>query len=140
VTALALERPGERGSAGVEAAVAVTSLLLAGFFIIGGLRIVGSGGDVSAAARAGARAAAAAPDLGAANRAASKVAVEVLAERGVACRDVAVSVDGDLEPGGVVAVAVSCTVSLADVVLAGFPGSRTFSGRAVEQVDVIRGG
>ena len=32
------------------------------------------------------------------------------------------------------------SVSLADVVLAGFPGSKTVSGRGVEQVDVVRGG
>ena len=44
--------------------MAVTSLLLVGFFIVGALRVVGSGGDVEAAARAAARAAAASYDAG----------------------------------------------------------------------------
>jgi hypothetical protein len=65
----------------------------------------------------------------------------MLASRGVACSGgPAVAVSGKVSPGGVVSVSVTCTVSLADVVLAGFPGSRTVSGRAVEYVDSVRGG
>ena len=131
---------GDRGSAAVEAGVAVTALLLVGFFIVGALRVVGSGGDVDAAARAAARAAAASYDTGAASAAASKVAGDVLADRGVACQHLGVAVGGDIAAGGVVTVDVTCTVSLADVVVAGFPGSRTLTGRGVEQVDVVRGG
>lgn len=137
------ERPtrhDDRGSAGVEAAIAVTSLLLVGFFTIGAIRVVGSGGDVDAAARSAARAAAAEYDPGSAASAAEAVAAQTLAERGVACQNLAVTVDGDLSPGSVVVVEVACSVSLADVVLAGFPGSRTVTGRGVEQVDVVRGG
>jgi hypothetical protein len=120
--------------------VAVTALLLVGFFIVGALRLVGSGGDVDAAARAAARAAAASYDIGAASATASKVAGDVLAGRGVACQHLGVAVGGDIAAGGVVTVAVTCTVSLADLVVAGFPGSRTLTGRGVEQVDVVRGG
>ena len=130
----------DRGSAGVEAAIAVTSLLLVGFFIIGAIRVVGTGGDVDAAARSAARAAAAEYDSGSASAAAQAVAAQTLAARGVACQQLAVSVDGDLSPGSVVIVSVTCSVSLADVVVAGFPGSRTVTGRGVEQVDVVRGG
>ena len=133
-----LER--DRGSAGVEAALAVVALLMVGFFIIGGLRIVGSGSDVDSAARAGARAAAAEYDSGSAEAAASAVVASTLSDRGVACAQLSVSVGGDLSPGSVVVVDVTCTVQLADVVLAGFPGSRTVSGRGIEQVDVVRGG
>jgi Flp pilus assembly protein TadG len=124
----------------VEAGVAVTGLLLVGFFVVGALRVVGTGGDVDAAARAAARAAAASYDTGSASAAASKVAGAVLADRGVACLNLGVNVAGDLTAGGVVTVAVTCTVSLADVVVAGFPGSRTLTGHGVEQVDVVRGG
>jgi Flp pilus assembly protein TadG len=131
---------GDRGSAAVEAGVAVTALLLVGFFIVGALRVVGSGGDVEAAARAAARAAAANYDAASATSAAAKVASDVLANRGVACESLGVAVGGDVTAGGVVTVAVTCTVSLADVVVAGFPGSRTLSGHGVEQVDVVRGG
>lgn len=133
-------RHGDRGAAGVEAAIAVTSLLLVGLFVIGAIRVVGSGGDVDAAARSAARAAAAEYDLGAASSAAEAVAVQTLAARGVACQGLSVTVDGDLSPGSVVVVEVTCSVSLSDVVLAGLPGSRTVTGRGVEQVDVVRGG
>ena len=130
----------DRGSAGVEAALAVVALLMVGFFIIGGLRIVGSGSDVDSAARAGARAAAAEYDSGSAEAAASAVVASTLSGRGVSCAQLSVSIGGDLSPGSVVVVDVTCTVQLADVVLAGFPGSRTVSGRGIEQVDVVRGG
>ena len=131
---------GDRGSAGVEAAFAVTALLLVAFFVIGAMRIVGAGGDVNAAARAAARAAAATYDLSAAQAAAEQVAAGALGDRGVACRDLAVTVAGDLTAGSVVAVDVTCTVSLGDVTLVGFSPSRTVSGRGVEQVDIVRGG
>ena len=133
-------RERDRGSAGVEGAIAVVALLMVGFFIIGAIRIVGSGSDVDSAARAGARAAAAEYDPGGAEVAASAVVASTLSDRGVACVDLSVSVGGDLSPGSIVTVDVTCTVQLADVVLAGFPGSRTVSGRGSEQVDVVRGG
>ena len=133
-------RRDDRGSAGVEAALAVTGLLLVAFFVIGALRVIGSGGDVEAAAHAGARAAAAQYDTGAASASADAVVGQALSDRGVACQDLGVAVGGDLTAGGVITVDVTCTVSLADVVLAGFPGTRTMTGRGVEQVDVIRGG
>ena len=130
----------DRGSAAVEAAFAVVALLLVGLFIVGALRVVGSRGDVDAAARSAARAAAAEYDPTAASTAAWGVASSVLADRGVACQRFYVVVGGDLNAGGIVTVDVTCTVSLADVVLAGFPGSRTVTGRGIEQVDVVRGG
>jgi hypothetical protein len=65
----------------------------------------------------------------------------MLASRGVACAGgPGVAVSGELSAGGVISVSVTCTVSLADVGLAGFPGSRTVSGSAVEYVDSVRGG
>ena len=130
----------DRGSAGVETAIAVVGLMMVGFFVIGGIRVVGAGSDVDSAARSAARAAAAEYDVDGATAAAEGVAATVLADRGVACQGLSVSVGGDLSPGSVVVVDVTCTVSLADVVLAGFPGSRTVTGRGVEQVDVVRGG
>lgn len=133
-------RERDEGTAGVEAALAVVALLMVGFFIIGGLRIVGSGSDVDSAARAGARAAAAEYDSAGAEAAASAIVQSILSDRGVACADLSVSVGGDLSAGSVVVVDVTCTVHLADVVLAGFPGSKTMSGRGIEQVDVVRGG
>lgn len=130
----------DRGSASVEAAIAVVALLGVAFFLVGALRIVGTGSDVDAAARAGARAAASQYATAHAHAVATEVVSGALADRGVACTGLAVSVSGDLRAGSVVAVEVSCTVGLGDVVVAGFPGSRTVSGRGVEYVDTVRGG
>jgi Flp pilus assembly protein TadG len=124
----------------VEASLAVTALLATGMFVIGGLRITNTSGDVQAAARAAARAAAGEYSPDAAASAASQVAAGALAERGMACADLGVDVQGDLSAGSVVVVTVSCTVELGDVVLAGFPGATTVNGEAVEYVDVARGG
>lgn len=130
----------DQGSAGVEAAIAVTSLMMVGFFIIGALRVTNTGGDVDAAARSATRAAAAEYDDASAYQVAQAVASSELADRGVACEQLDVQLGGSLAAGGVITVDVTCVVSLGDVVLAGFPGSKTVSGRGVEQVDVVRGG
>ena len=130
----------DQGSAGVEAAIAVTSLIMVGFFIVGALRVTNTAGDVDAAARSATRAAAAEYDDASAFQTAQAVVASELADRGVACEQLNVRVGGTLAAGGVITVDVTCVVSLADVVLAGFPGSKTVSGRGVEQVDVVRGG
>ena len=134
------DRVADRGSAAVEAALAVVALLSVGYFTIGALRVTNSGGDVDAAARAAARAAAAEYDIGAAENAASSIASAVLADRGVACAGLHVALDGSLTAGSIVTVAVTCTVTLEDAALAGFPGSRTVTGQGAEYVDVVRGG
>ena len=134
-------RPGDQhGSAGVEAAIAVTGLLMMLFFVIGAERIVGTSSDVAAAARAGARAAAATYDPAGAQAAAEQVVGDALTDRGVACRKFSVSVDGDLSAGSALRVDVSCVVGLGDVTLVGFGSSRTVHGHGVELVDTIRGG
>ena len=130
----------DRGSAAVEAALAVVALLSVGYFTIGALRVTNSGGDADAAARAAARAAAANYDLGSARAAASAVVASALADRGVACADLSVVLGGELAPGSIVTVDVTCTVSLEDAALAGFPSNRTVTGHGAEYVDVVRGG
>ena len=128
------------GAAGVDAAMAVMALLATGMLVIGGLRITNAGGDVQAAARSAARAAAAEYQPAAAQAAASEVASAALADRGQSCRQLDVEVQGELTAGSVVTVTITCTVGLGDVVLAGFPGSTAVSGEAVEYVDLARGG
>lgn len=127
------------GGAGVETAFAVTALLLVLFFVVGGMRVVGSNGDVSSAARSGARAAATARTQGDADSGALDVVSAALSGRGVACEGgPGVSVSPLESESRVVSVTVTCVVSLDDVVLAGFPGSRTVTVTAVEYVDQIR--
>lgn len=130
----------DRGSAGVEAPIAVTALLAMAMFVIGALRITNTDGDVQAAARAAARAAAAEYSIDTATSAASRVAADALADRGRSCSQLGVQVRGDLSAGSVVTVTVTCTVDLGDVVLAGLPGATTVDGQAVEYVDIARGG
>ncbi len=131
---------GDTGSAGVETALAVVALLSMTFFIVGGLRITNTNGDVSAAARAGARAAASAGSVGAASSNASSVVNAMLASRGVACvGGPSTSVSGAGSANSLVQVTVTCTVSLGDVVLGGFPGSRSVSASAIEYTDSVRG-
>lgn len=128
--------PRDAGSAGLETAFAVTALLLVLFFVVGGMRVINSNGDVAAAARSGARAAATARTAGQADADATAVVGNMLASRGVACSGgPGVSVSGAGVPGGAVTVTVTCTVSLGDVVIVGFPGSRNVSVSAVEYVD-----
>lgn len=129
----------DAGSAAIEAPIAVTGLILVLLVIVGGLRISNMNGDVQSAAHAGARAAAAERDSGAAQAAASRVVSAALAESGVGCGSPSVGVSGDLS-GGAVRVTVSCVVSLSDVTMAGFPGSRTVTVSAVELTDQLRGG
>ena len=63
----------------------------------------------------------------------------MLAGRGVACAGgPGVSVSGAGVPGNAVTVTVTCTVSLSDVVIVGFPGSRNVTVSAVEYVDSTR--
>ena len=130
---------GDRGSAEIEIPMAVMGLILVLLLIVGGLRISNMNGDVQSAAHAGARAAAAERTLGSAQVAAQRVVSAALAESGVGCSSPGVSVSGDLS-GGLVTVRVTCTVSLSDVAMAGFPGSRTVSVSAVELTDQLRGG
>lgn len=129
----------DRGSAGIETVFAVTGLLLMLFFVVGGMRVVNTNGDVASAARAGARAAATARTPSQASSDAQAVVSNMLAGRGVACAGgPSVSVSGAGVPGNAVTVTVTCVVSLGDVVLAGFPGSRNVTVSAVEYVDATR--
>lgn len=135
-----VSRARERGSGGVELAVAFGSVLLVLFFVVGALRVSTTRGDVSAAARAAARAASQTYSAPEAHAEATAVAEDVLAGRGVACRGLDVTLGRDHRPGAIVIVTVTCTVDLGDVVLVGFPGTDTVRATAAEMSDVVRGG
>lgn len=137
---VAVTRRAERGSGGVELAVAFTSLLLVMFFVVGALRVSNTRSDVSAAARSAARAAAGSYDQAEAQQAAQGVANDALAAKGVACQNLSVTVSALYDPGSIVTATVTCTVDLSDVALVGFPGTETVQASAVELVDVVRGG
>jgi hypothetical protein len=125
------------GSAGVEVAFAVTALLMVAMFTIGALRTTNAGGDVAAAARAGARAAATARTDAGGQAVAQQVVLDALASRGAACAGgPGVSTS---RAGGVATVTVTCTVNLGDSALAGFNNSKTVTRSATERIDTLRG-
>ena len=128
---------GDDGFAAAELPLAITALLMVMLLMVGGLRISNMRGDVEAAARAGARAAASERDFSAAKAAATSVAKATLKQSGLGCGTPSVSAGGDLS-GGLVTVTVTCKVTLSDATLAGFPGSHTITVTASERSDQLR--
>lgn len=75
--------------------------------------------------------------------AAVTAAHQVLAERGVKCRDTSIEVDTSgfsVPPGqpAQVAVEVACTVALADLGVPGLPGERTLRSKWASALDTFR--
>jgi Flp pilus assembly protein TadG len=103
-------------------------------------RIVTARSDVVGASRDAARAASIARSAPAAERDARAAAEATLAERSLSCSPLQVDVDtSGFEPGGTVAVEISCGIPLRDLALLRIPGSRTVESRSVEVVDRYRG-
>lgn len=135
-----VRRSRERGSSHLTFALALGLLLMMLLLVVGGMRIIGTNGDVEAAARAGARAASQAYDPAAGQAAATRVVADALEDRGVACIGFSVVTSGDWSPGSTIRVDVTCTIDLSDVALAGFPGTRQTTGTGIEVIDRLRGG
>jgi TadE-like protein len=137
------ERP-ERGSATVELVLlAPVLLLLLGAVVLAG-RVALAGGAVEQGAAAGARAASLARDPAAATTAARGAVQAALAQQGLQCAAVTVTVDttGFGVPLGrpaTVAVRVQCQLRLADLSLPGVPGSRTLAAVTSSPLDPYRG-
>jgi Flp pilus assembly protein TadG len=74
-----------------------------------------------------------------ADRAARMTASSALAEAGVACVAMTVaSNSARFEPGGLMTVAVTCSVDFGDALLLGTPGSKTLTAEASEPIDTWR--
>lgn len=127
------------GSAGVGIAMGSLIMLILMMLGVGSLRITTTNGDVSSASRAGVRAAANTYSQVAGEKAATDVVFGVLADRGTSCPAPQVQATGSWAPGGLIEVTVTCQVDLSDVVLAGFPGTRTITHSSVEHIDTLRG-
>ena len=131
----------EHGSITTEVVLLTPVLMLLLAFVVMTGRVGEASGAVTDAAHQAARAASlrGAPVEAAAD--AESTAAANLASAGIACADFAVEVDTSrFARGGEVAVTVTCTTALDDLAFAGLPGSRTLSARAVEVIDVYRGG
>jgi Flp pilus assembly protein TadG len=133
------EGAGERGSAALEAVLIAPIFVLLFMFAVFGGRIAGAKNHVLGAAQDAARAASLRQDVGTAPADAARTADASLHKAGLSCASQDVNVDtGELRPGGLVVVRVTCTARLSDLTLLGVPGSRTFSATATEPVDTYR--
>ncbi|MFE4703119.1 TadE family protein [Streptomyces sp. NPDC056738] len=134
---------GDAGSAAIEAAVIVPSLIMFLCLAIAGGRIVISGAKIDAAAEDAAREASIHRTAASAQAAARAAAAESLADQGITCSSTTVHVDtGGLNVPvgqvGTVTVSVTCTVGLSDLLLPGAPGARTLTSTATSIVDAYR--
>ncbi|GGP80590.1 TadE family protein [Streptomyces melanogenes] len=134
---------GDEGSAAIEAAIILPSLIMFLCLAIAGGRIVTSGAKIDAAAQDAAREASIHRTMAAAQSAAQSAAAESLDDQGITCAstDVTVNTGGLAVPVGqvgTVTVTVTCTVNLSDLLLPGVPGAKTITSTATSVVDRYR--
>ncbi|MGW5257462.1 TadE family protein [Streptomyces sp. NPDC004012] len=134
---------GDEGSAAIEAAVILPSLIMFICLAIAGGRIVTSGAKIDAAAEDAAREASIHRTAAAAQSAAHTAAAESLNDQGIRCASTSVNINtGGLSVPvgqvGTVTVTVTCTVSLSDLLLPGVPGAKTLTSTATSVVDQYR--
>jgi Flp pilus assembly protein TadG len=130
----------ERGSIAVEVAVIAPAFVMLMLLVVFAGKVAEADGNVERAASEAARAASLRQHPGDAAEDAHAAAEANLTAAGVPCTELDVAVDTtDFEPGGTVTVTLTCRASMADVTLLGVPGTRTFSARAVEVIDLHRG-
>lgn len=133
----------ERGSAGISTFFAVIIMIMLLGVGVGGIRTMTGQGDVTAASRAAARAAAIEHDYGDAAAAADQVAAVEIDRAGLACQSHSTSLDtpaSDFVPGGIVTVTVTCTVSFEGLYAPWSSGLKTLTGTSSEPIDCLRGG
>lgn len=134
----------ERGGApAVEAALLAVLLTAVIGFVMAGGRLVAAESAADQAARAAARITTSARDPGSAQDQARRTAEATLAEQGLACDRLTVTVDtgGSAAPlgqTGLVRADVTCVVRWADLALPGTPGTRTVSASFTSAVDRYR--
>ena len=133
----------ERGSAAIELVLLVPALMLLLMFAVAGGRVAIAHGSVQQAAADAARAASIARTGGSAQTSAGAAARATLANQGLTCASVAVTLDtsGFSRPVGTpasVAATVSCTVELSELALPGLP-DRVVSATVTSPLDVFRG-
>ncbi|WP_182884210.1 TadE/TadG family type IV pilus assembly protein [Microbispora sp. H10885] len=134
----------DRGSATVEAMLAITAIVIVILLGVAGGRITVASAAVEAAARDAARQASIARSAAEAGRTAESSARDSLRNRGVRCDSVSVriSISGFSRPVGspaTVSATVSCSVPLDDVAFPGLPGSVARRATFTSPLDPYRG-
>ncbi|WP_369153709.1 TadE family protein [Streptomyces sp. R17] len=133
----------DEGSVAIEAAIIVPPLIMFVCLALAAGRIVTSGAKIDAAAEDAAREASIHRTAASAQAAAQAAAAESLNDQGIKCASSNVSINtGGLSVPvgqvGTVTVTISCTVTLADLLLPGAPGARTLTSTATSVVDQYR--
>ncbi|MEU6578209.1 TadE family protein [Streptomyces sp. NPDC046805] len=133
----------DEGSAAIEAAIILPSLIMFLCLAIAGGRIVTSGSKIDSAAEDAAREASLHRTAAAAQGAARSAAAESLNDQGITCASTSLRINtGGLSVPvgqvGTVTVTVTCTVNLSDLLLPGVPGAKTLTSTATSVVDQYR--
>lgn len=129
----------ENGSVAVELVLVAPVMLVVLLLVVGLGRMAHARQDVDGAAADAARAASLERNTYLSEAAARDTATATLAGRGISCQGLQVTADvSAYEPGGSVAVTVTCTAGLADVALSGLPGHKTFTATAVVPIEQYR--
>lgn len=133
-------RSSETGSAAAEITLITPAVILILLFVVAAGRLVSARQQVDSVARQAARAASSAPTPAAASQAATATARAALSRSRLPCRASEITSDTSaFRPGGHVAVAVDCSVPLADLTLLALPGTRAVSSRFSVPIDRFRG-
>lgn len=134
----ACARGNDRGAfAALELVILFPFVLVMLLLVVGFGRVERGRELVDQASQAAARAASLAPNPSAAQTAAQQAAEQTLRNGGLSCTGAGASAYADTArfgPGGSVTTHVSCTVSLQDVVVAGFPGHTTLTSASTSTI------
>lgn len=133
---------GERGAAAVETVLMVPAVLLVVALFVFGYRLWSARAAVLSAAESGARAATLSKGAVAGRQAAESAAGGNLTTLGIRCASQRVTADTaalarPAGVSGVVAVTVTCVVSMGDLAVPGAPGSITITRAASEVVNTF---
>jgi Flp pilus assembly protein TadG len=133
--------PGESGAVATELVLLTPLLIVMLLFVVALGRLAGARLDVDGAAAQAARAASIARDPATASAMAQQTATAALGSDGVTCANLSVNTDtSQFEPGGSVAVTVTCTVGLSDLTGLRLPASESVSSTASSVIDTYRAG
>jgi Flp pilus assembly protein TadG len=132
-------RRDERGSVSAELVLLTPLLILMLLFVVALGRLSGARIEVNGAAAQAARAASIARDPATATAMAKQTATAALSSDHVTCAQLRVNTDtAQFQPGGSVAVTVTCTVSLSELTGLRLPASHSVMSRSVAVIDQYR--
>lgn len=131
-------RDTDRGSNAVSLVILTPVVVVLLLIVVAFGRYAYSRQLVEQASAAAARAASLASSAGQAQQRAESTAAAALSDAGVSCAGTSVKVSADFRPGGKVTVTLSCTADLADLAMAGVPGSTTVESTSSSIVESYR--